>query len=136
MAMDSCSIFFAVVVVAILAIGIAAWIGSMVESAKLEKMAPDEREAYLETKRKAAQAVQAKMQDLKQGQVNAQMICPHCQSRGTVRTRRIKQKKGISGGKATARVLTAGVSMLATGLSRKEAATEAHCDNCGSTWYF
>jgi hypothetical protein len=134
--MDSCSIFFAVVVVAVVVIAIAAWITSMVESAKLEKMAPDERNAYLETKRKAAQAAQAKMRDLQQGPVNAQMICPHCQSRGTVRTKRITQKKGISGGKATAAVLTAGVSMLATGLSRKEAATEARCDNCSSTWYF
>jgi hypothetical protein len=134
--MDSCSTFFAVAVVAVVVIVIAAWIGSRVESAKLEKMTPAERAEYLEAKRKAAKAAQAKMRDLQQGPVNAQMICPHCQSRGTVRTKRITQKKGISGGKATAAVLTAGVSILATGLSRKEAGTEAHCENCSSTWYF
>jgi hypothetical protein len=134
--MDSCSIIFAVIIVSVVVIVIAAWITSMVESAKLERMTPDERDAYQETKRKAAQVSQAQTRDLQYGPVNPQMICPHCQSRGTVRTKRITQKKGISGGKATAAVLTAGVSMLATGLSRKEAATEASCDNCRSTWYF
>lgn len=64
------------------------------------------------------------------------MVCPHCQSKGTVRTKQVKQKKGISGGKATAAVLTGGLSVLATGLSRKEKATEAHCTRCGNTWYF
>ena len=33
-------------------------------------------------------------------------------------------------------ISTGGISMLATGLSRKEAATEAHCRNCQSTWQF
>ena len=134
--MGSCSIFLVVVVVSLLVIGLFAWIVSMLESAKLEKMGPDERAAYLETKRKRAEVARAKMRDLQQGELNSQMICPHCQSRGRVRTKRVTQKKGISGGKATAAVLTGGVSMLATGLSRKEAMTEAHCDKCGSTWRF
>ena len=59
-----------------------------------------------------------------------------CQTSGQVRTKDIKQKKGISGGKATAALLTGGVSMLATGLSRKEGCTQAHCVNCDSTWVF
>lgn len=67
---------------------------------------------------------------------NSSMICPHCQSKGTVHTRQAKQKRGVSGGKATAAVLTGGLSVLATGLSRKERVTEARCTNCGSTWYF
>jgi hypothetical protein len=46
----------------------------------------------------------------------------------------VKQKKGISGGKATAAVLTAGISILGTGLSRKEKVSEAHCNNCNVTW--
>lgn len=64
------------------------------------------------------------------------MVCPHCQTRGTVRTKPVTQKKGVSGGKATAAVLTGGVSLLATGLSRKEQNTEAHCSRCGAKWYF
>lgn len=63
------------------------------------------------------------------------IVCPHCGVRGKVRSRRVKQKKGISGGKATGAVLTAGFSLLATGLSRKESVTELRCGNCRVTWY-
>lgn len=65
---------------------------------------------------------------------DAQMMCPHCEVRGKVRTKQVKRKVGVSGGKATAAVLTAGVSMLATGLSRKQKVTEASCGNCSTTW--
>ena len=44
------------------------------------------------------------------------------------------RKRGISGGKATGAVMTGGLSMLATGLSRKERVNALHCDNCGMTW--
>ena len=64
----------------------------------------------------------------------AAIVCPHCQKTGGVKSKSVKQKKGISGTKATAAVLTAGISMLGTGLSRKEKVTELHCKNCGVTW--
>jgi DNA-directed RNA polymerase subunit RPC12/RpoP len=64
------------------------------------------------------------------------IVCPQCQSRGTVTTEQVKMKKGISGGKATGAVLTGGVSLLLTGLSRKEGVTEATCSKCGSVWHF
>jgi len=64
------------------------------------------------------------------------MVCPHCQTRGSVTTKKVKKKSGISGGKATGAVLTLGVSMLATGLSRKQKMTEAHCSACGAKWHF
>lgn len=70
------------------------------------------------------------------GELNHRMICPHCGAVGQVRTKAVKQKKGISGGKATAALFTGGVSMLATGLSRKESLTEAHCMSCNNTWHF
>ncbi len=72
----------------------------------------------------------------KYGNVNKAMTCPHCETKGKVRTMKVKQKKGVSGGKATAAVLTGGLSILATGLSRKEEVTQAHCDNCDNTWVF
>jgi hypothetical protein len=96
---------------------------------KLSAMSPEERAAYAARQRQASASLQW-------GPSNANMICPHCQKSGHVHTKGIEVKKGISGGKATAAVLTGGVSLLATGLSRKEAATQAHCDNCGSTWQF
>ena len=42
----------------------------------------------------------------------------------------------VSGGEVTAAVLTGGASLLTTGLSRKEKHAEAHCENCGNSWYF
>ena len=67
---------------------------------------------------------------------NPALVCPHCQTKGFVHIKSVKRKKGISGAKATGALLTGGLSMLATGLSRKEAMTQAHCDNCNSTWDF
>jgi hypothetical protein len=73
---------------------------------------------------------------LRFGPVNSALVCSHCQEKGYVRTKTVDQKKGISGGKATAAVLTAGVSTLFAGLSRHEVNTQAHCNNCHSTWVF
>ena len=70
------------------------------------------------------------------GTINAAMVCPHCSTRGKVRVRHVVNKRGVSGGKATAAILTGGLSLLATGLSRKEQATEAYCDCCANTWTF
>jgi hypothetical protein len=67
---------------------------------------------------------------------NPNLVCPHCQTKGKVWTEQVKRKKGISGGKATAALLTGGLSLLAFGLSKKDLVTEAHCDNCGSMWHF
>jgi hypothetical protein len=58
---------------------------------------------------------------------NPVMVCPHCQTRGFVRTKYSSVKVGVSGGKATAALLTAGLSLFVTGLSRKTLVTEAHC---------
>jgi hypothetical protein len=72
----------------------------------------------------------------KWGGVRPAMICPHCQTQGKVRTKPFTKKAGISGGKATAALVTGGLSVLATGLSRKEHQTQAHCGNCQATWTF
>lgn len=66
---------------------------------------------------------------------DSQKVCPHCGVRGRVTSRSVKQKKGISGGKATGAVLTGGLSILGTGLSRKEKATQMHCHNCNTVWH-
>ena len=82
----------------------------------------------------------AKKRELQQssmwGFLKPEIICPHCQVKGHVRTKMVKRKAGISGAKATGAILTLGTSMLLTGLSRKEEVTEAHCGKCGSTWHF
>ena len=68
--------------------------------------------------------------------LNPHMVCPHCQTKGKVYTKQTKMKTGISGAKATGAIFTAGISMLATGLSRKQQVTQAKCKNCSSEWYF
>ncbi len=70
------------------------------------------------------------------GQVNSLMLCPHCQTKGGIRTRSVSMKKGVSGGKAVAALMTAGLSTMAVGLSRKERLTKAWCGNCHNTWIF
>jgi hypothetical protein len=76
------------------------------------------------------------IQESLHGKLNPQLFCPHCQVTGKVRTKKEKTSKGIHGGKATGAVLTGGVSLLATGLSRKEDVTKCHCENCKSEWVF
>ena len=44
--------------------------------------------------------------------------------------------EGISGGKAAAAILTAGISILFVGLSRREELTEARCEHCEARWMF
>jgi hypothetical protein len=70
------------------------------------------------------------------GPINPAMHCPHCEKRGAIRTKRVKRAKGISGGKATAALLTGGASMLLTGLSRRERSTQVYCGNCRNLWHF
>ena len=76
------------------------------------------------------------MESLQWGIQNPDIVCSHCHKTGYVLTKSVTNKKGISGGKATAACLTGGFSMLLTGLSRKEKATQAHCFYCNSTWFF
>jgi hypothetical protein len=83
-----------------------------------------------------ANASPEQREEMLHGPINPHMACPHCNSTGLVRTKSVTQKKGISGGKATAAVLTGGLSMLATGLSRKENNTQAYCGKCHNTWLF
>ena len=95
-----------------------------------------ERKAENEQKQKWRQEDKQYRNSKLYGSLNRKIVCPQCQTSGHVHTQYGKQKKGISGAKATGAVLTAGISVLATGLSRKEYVTKAHCTNCGSDWAF
>jgi len=64
------------------------------------------------------------------------LVCPHCQTKGFVTTRRETVKQGISGGKATAAILTSGLSLFATGLAKMTPVTKAFCSHCASSWEF
>lgn len=68
------------------------------------------------------------------GTINPHIVCPYCNYRNCVRTTRLTQKVGISGGKAAGVLLTGGLSLFLTGLSRKVCVTRATCDVCKSVW--
>jgi hypothetical protein len=110
------------------------------EAAKVNALTPQEREEYQEQKRVRAELARKQAQEHSDswayGKVNPAMLCPHCQTRGRVRTKLVDRKQGVSGGKATAAILTGGVSLLATGLSRKQEVTQAFCGECRNLWYF
>ncbi len=129
--MDSSgTIIFAIIVVTVIAIVVV----YLVQESRIEAtLTPEQSAARREAKSKDWEERKARLQD---GEVNPALICPHCQTKGQVRVKAIKHKAGISGSKATAAVLTGGISMLATGLSRKEVMTQANCSNCGSIWRF
>lgn len=131
--MDGTTIFVMLVVV-----GIAAWIvvAMAKERKKIAGMSPEERESYLRQEEIAAEQSAQRLNAAIHGPVNLHITCAQCQSQGTVHTQSIKQKVGISGGKATAAILTGGLSMFATGLSRKQKVTEAWCSRCRLTWHF
>ena len=62
------------------------------------------------------------------------VVCPHCHERGEVSVRLEDRKSGISGGKATAAILTLGLSLLVAGLSEKVEFQHAWCGNCLVSW--
>lgn len=62
------------------------------------------------------------------------IVCQYCLCAGAIRARRITVKDGISGGKATGAILTGGISLFATGLSRERKVWELSCHNCGMTY--
>lgn len=65
---------------------------------------------------------------------DAALVCPHCHSRGTVKTSKKSTKDGLSGAKATAGVITGGKSVALTGLSKKRKVRQARCGRCKMSW--
>lgn len=62
------------------------------------------------------------------------ILCPHCGVRGCVTGRSMVRGKGISGGKATAGLMTGGLSLPFAGLSKNQRVRTLKCSNCNSTW--
>jgi uncharacterized paraquat-inducible protein A len=123
----------AALVIGIVATGI---FGQASENRKLAAMTPQQRADALARKQRERAGKEASRMQRAYGPLNPALICPHCQTKGSVRTRQTDVKAGISGGKATAAVLTGGFSLLATGLSRMQHLTAARCGECGSSWTF
>ena len=81
--------------------------------------------------RQAAKQVEANKESYRlEKERFARLHCRHCNTSGycTVDTTRVKQ--GISGGKATAAILTGGFSLLLTGLAKKNEVQIVSCSHC------
>lgn len=63
-----------------------------------------------------------------------EMICPHCQTKGSVSVSSERRKAGLSFPKLFLLVFTAGISFFFVGLARKESYNEASCANCSAKW--
>lgn len=101
-----------------------------------ERLIAERKQRALEKFQQQREARKTAELEFKYGKLNDKLVCPHCQQKGHVRTKGITKSKGISGGKATAALLTGGISLVATGLSQIEKHTQANCSNCNSTWQF
>ena len=64
----------------------------------------------------------------------AKIICPYCKTSGKVYMATVEKKSGIHGGKATAGIITGGLSLFFTGLSAKQKVNEYKCRNCNAKW--
>lgn len=65
----------------------------------------------------------------------AQIVCPHCQTRGSVAARDTKRSTRLGVRKTGAAILTLGASApLTGGISKKQMVTEMSCKNCGMRW--
>ncbi len=62
------------------------------------------------------------------------VVCKFCNTAGQVLVTLAERKRGVSGGKATGAILTGGLSLFLTGLSRKETVSRLNCKNCGMNW--
>jgi hypothetical protein len=125
-----------IVVIVLIVVGLLIWALFIWAAKPAVPLTPEQKLAKRAEAAERLIAVRARQAELQRGMLRPQIICPQCQERGQVRCKAVTNKEGVSGGKATAALLTGGVSMLATGLSRMEAATQATCDNCQSVWQF
>lgn len=63
-----------------------------------------------------------------------EVVCPHCHERGHVTAKVVTRGKGVSGGKATAGLLTGGLSLPFAGLSKNQEVKRLTCGNCHMSW--
>lgn len=64
----------------------------------------------------------------------AQIVCPHCQTRGCVKAMTYKHKGRLSATRIGLTVASLGGTTLATGVRKGNKATRLSCANCGMEW--
>ena len=101
---------FVFLVLALLAGGIVwAIVSGLKEGEKVNAMSPEDRSNYIF------------------GQINANLICPHCQTKGTVHVKKVPRV-------ATSTGTVGGILKANTKSTVTSVVTQHHCDQCSSTW--
>jgi len=95
---------------------------------------PEEQAEYDKRQEEVQKQTDKQVYEARYGVLNDKIKCNYCENVGSVRFRRVQTKKGFSTGKATAAVLTAGISVIATGLAKKGGASKLYCENCKMEW--
>src|SRR6266436_5474504 len=83
------------------------------EKEKRAAMSPHELQLYVENEKAVAATRRREKEERSRqasdtynhGPINPMMVCPHCNT-SQIRTKEVVNKKGVSGGKATAALLT------------------------------
>lgn len=70
----------------------------------------------------------------RKGVVRPALICPHCRTAGRVVVGIDQRKAGVSAGKVAGALVTSGVSLAATGVSRRQRVQTCRCGACGMSW--
>ena len=93
----------------------------------IEKMSPDERAAY--DKRIEADRLEKETEAFLflYGQVSPELICPHCQKKGSVHSKSYTKSNVIKG-------KVGGVLKTDINMSQVESGVQRFCRNCGTKW--
>jgi hypothetical protein len=95
------------------------------EQKKLAMMTPEVKRSYLkqiEIDRQRYEEERKKQDhEFLYGKINPVMICPHCQTKGKVRTTRREKQSELS-------------SIVISLKKHSVTVTQVHCDNCNNTW--
>ena len=101
---------FIFLVLAVLVGGIAwAIVSGLNEREKVNAMTPEDRNSYLF------------------GPINANLICPHCQTKSAVHVKRVTRVSTSTG-------KVGGILKADTKSTVSTIVTQHHCDQCSSTW--
>ena len=106
MTFDGFLVLVTLIVVGVIASAIAV---NQKEQEKISAMSPEEKNNYIF------------------GPINEHLICPHCQTRGTVHAR-MAVRSSTSTGKV------GGILKTDTTSTTTTTVTQHHCDQCGTTW--
>ena len=85
------------------------WESAQKEREKIDAMSPEDRSNYLF------------------GPINANLICPHCQTKSLVHVKQVSRV-------ATSTGQVGGILKADTKSTITTVATQHHCDQCSSTW--